>query len=49
MLLYYTPWKYHKTLKFSDVLRGIKKQHWAVMGYQAKSVKRDKIFLSTVP
>ena len=32
MLLIYTPWKYQKTFRFSDVSGGIDKEHRAVMG-----------------
>ena len=32
VLLFYTPWKHQKTFRFSDVFRGIEKQHRAMMG-----------------
>ena len=31
VLLFYTPWKHEKTCRFSDVFRGYRKKHRAVM------------------
>ena len=31
VLFFYTPRKHQKTFRFSDVFRGIEKEHWAVI------------------
>ena len=45
MLLFYNPWKHHKTFRFSDVFRGYRKATPGCNGLRKKTVQCHLVFI----